>query len=96
MIIEFKFPDVAEGIIEGDLVRWMVKTGEEIKEDQILVEIETDKAVVEIPSPRDGVVIKLHYKEGDEVKVGAVLVTIGDEEDMGEEEDIKEEKRQGL
>ena len=93
MIIEFKFPDVAEGIIEGDLVRWMVKTGEKIKEDQILVEIETDKAVVEIPSPRDGFVIKLHYKEGDEVKVGAVLVTIGDEEDMGEEEDIKEEKR---
>ncbi len=90
MITEFKFPDVAEGIIEGDLVRWMVKVGEKIKEDQILVEIETDKAVVEIPSPRDGVVIKLHYKEGDEVKVGSVLVTIGDEEDIKEEKSRKE------
>ena len=82
MVTEFKFPDVGEGIIEGEVVRWRVKLGEKIKEDQILVEIETDKAVVEVPSPTEGVIIKLHFKEGDVVNVGEVLVTIGTEKDI--------------
>ena len=82
MVTEFKFPDVGEGIIEGEVVRWRVKLGEKIKEDQILVEIETDKAVVEVPSPTEGVIIKLHFKEGDVVNVGEVLVTIGTEKDL--------------
>lgn len=82
MITEFKFPDVGEGITEGCLVRWSVKTGDKIKEDQALAEVETAKAVIELPSPRDGFVIKLHYKENDEIKVGEVLVTIGGEEDL--------------
>lgn len=62
-----------------------------IKEDQILAEVETAKAVVEVPSPRDGIVIKLHYKEGECVKVGEVLVTIGDEEDL-EPNDLRKDK----
>ncbi len=90
MITEFKFPDVGEGITECDLMKWVVNVGERIKEDQILVEVETAKAIVEIPSPRDGFVIKLHYKEGEEVKVGEILVTIGDEEDLKEKKATKE------
>ncbi len=78
MVKEFKFPDVGEGISEGEVVRWAVAEGDEIKADQVLGEIETDKAVVEIPSPYAGTVLKLHFKPKDIVKVGQVLVTIGE------------------
>jgi len=74
---QFKFPDVGEGITEGEIVRWLVKEGDEVKEDQTLAEIETDKAVVEMPSPYQGTVLRIHAKEKDIVKVGQVLVTIG-------------------
>ncbi len=79
MPFDFRFPDVGEGIAEGELVKWLVKEGERIKQDQPLAEVETDKAVVEIPSPKAGVVGKLYFKEGDTVKVGEILVTIFDE-----------------
>jgi len=75
---EFKFPDIGEGITEGEIVRWLVKEGDEVKEDQTLAEIETDKAVAEMPSPYSGTVLKLHFKEKEIVKVGQVLVTIGE------------------
>ncbi len=78
MAKEFRFPDVGEGITEGEIVRWLVKEGDEVKADQSLAEIETDKAVVEMPSPYAGTVLKLHFKEKDIVKVGQVLVTIGE------------------
>src|SRR3989338_3650185 len=78
MVYEFKFPDVGEGITEGTIVKWVIKIGEAIKEDQALGEIETDKAVVEIPSPRTGKILQLHIAEGDKVKVGQVMVTIDD------------------
>jgi pyruvate dehydrogenase E2 component (dihydrolipoamide acetyltransferase) len=78
MAKEFIFPDVGEGITEGEIVRWLVKEGDEIKADQALAEIETDKAVVEMPSPYAGTVLKLHFKEKDLVKVGQALVTIGE------------------
>lgn len=84
MALEFKFPDVGEGITEGEIVKWRVKEGEPIKEHDTLVEIETDKAVVEIPSPRSGKILKIHHKEGDTVKVGEVLVTIGEEGERAE------------
>jgi len=74
----FRFPDVGEGITEGEIVRWLVAEGEEVKTDQPLAEIETDKAVVEMPSPYAGTVLKLHFREKDLVKVGSVLVTIGE------------------
>ncbi len=87
MVTEFKFPDVGEGIIEGEIVKWRVRVGEKIKEDHILVDVETDKAVVELPSPTEGVIINLHFKEGDVINVGEVLLTIGTEEEFGRKKD---------
>jgi len=73
----FHFPDVGEGITEGELVKWLVGEGDEVKVDQPLAEIETDKAIVEMPSPYAGVVLKLHVNDKDIIKVGDPLVTIG-------------------
>lgn len=78
MAYEFKFPDVGEGIHEGELVKWHVKAGDAIKEHETIAEVETDKAVVEIPSPKSGTILKLHFKEGDTIKVGEVMATIGE------------------
>ncbi|MCL5774491.1 MAG: 2-oxo acid dehydrogenase subunit E2 [Firmicutes bacterium] len=78
MAYDFKFPDVGEGISEGELIRWLVKEGDEVKEHQTVAEIETDKAVVEMPSPRAGIVLKIYHSEGDTVKVGEALLTIGE------------------
>ncbi len=76
MVREFNFSDVGEGITEGEIIRWLVKEGEWIKEDQDIVEVETDKALVVIPSPYAGKVVKIHGAEGDLIKVGQVLVSI--------------------
>jgi len=72
---EFRFPDVAEGIHEGKLIAWKVKEGDLVEQDQALCEMETDKSVLEIPSPQKGVIQKLHYASGQMVPVGEVLVT---------------------
>ncbi len=77
MAFDFKFPDVGEGIHEAELVEWLVKEGDTITADRPLANVETDKAVVEIPSPKTGVVLKLHAKMGDTIHVGQVIVTIG-------------------
>lgn len=79
MAYEFTFPDVGEGITEGELLAWKVKEGDQVAENATLAEVETDKAVVEIPSPKAGRVTKLHAREGDVIKVGQVLVTIEEE-----------------
>ena len=73
----FRFPDVGEGISEGEVVRWLVAEGDAVRIDQPLAEIETDKAVVEMPSPFAGTVLKIHAGEKALIKVGAPLVTIG-------------------
>jgi pyruvate dehydrogenase E2 component (dihydrolipoamide acetyltransferase) len=78
MAKEFRFPDVGEGINEGEIVRWLVKEGDEVKVDETLAEIETDKAIVEMPSPYAGTILKLHFKEKELVRVGQPLVTIGE------------------
>jgi pyruvate dehydrogenase E2 component (dihydrolipoamide acetyltransferase) len=78
MAYEFKFPDIGEGLTEGEIVRWLVKEGDEIKEGQPLVEVETDKALAEIPSPATGVVLKILAKEKEIIKVGQVIVIIGE------------------
>jgi pyruvate/2-oxoglutarate dehydrogenase complex dihydrolipoamide acyltransferase (E2) component len=78
MAIEFKFPDVGEGIHEGRVVEWLVAEGETVAEDQPLLKVETDKAVVELPSPGAGTVLKLHVPSDAPIEVGDVLVTIGD------------------
>lgn len=90
MAKHFRFPDIGEGITEGEIVKWVVKEGETVKEDQTLGEIETDKAIVEIPSPYKGTILKLHFKEKDIVKVGEVLVTIGEKGEAAVEEPLKE------
>jgi len=73
---EFKLPDIGEGVVEGEIVKWLVKAGENVAEDQPLVEVMTDKATVTIPSPRRGVVLQTHGSEGDIAKVHQVLVTL--------------------
>ena len=77
MPYEFKLPDLGEGLTEGEVARWLVAEGDEIAEDQPLVEIQTDKTTVEIPSPAAGQVTSIRVAEGDVVPVGTVLVVIG-------------------
>ena len=77
-MFEFKLPDLGEGIQEGEILEWFVNEGENIEEDALLVRVETDKAAVEIPSPRSGTVVKQNGKAGDIVEVGNVLVIIDD------------------
>ncbi|RHW33791.1 dihydrolipoamide acetyltransferase family protein [Oceanobacillus profundus] len=90
MAFEFKFPDIGEGIAEGEIVKWFVKDGDEIKEDDVLCEVQNDKAVVEIPSPVEGTIKKIHVAEGEVANVGNVFVTIDAEgyesDDSGQEE----------
>jgi pyruvate dehydrogenase E2 component (dihydrolipoamide acetyltransferase) len=76
MPIELKLPDVGEGIAEGEIVRWLVAEGAEVKEDDPLVEILTDKANVEIPSPVTGTILKILAQPGQVVKVGGLLALI--------------------
>ncbi|HEY7372598.1 MAG TPA: dihydrolipoamide acetyltransferase family protein [Polyangia bacterium] len=76
MLYEFRLPDIGEGVAEGEVVRWLVKEGDVLQEDQPMVEIMTDKATVEIPTPRAGRVAKLMYAEGQVCPVGKVLITI--------------------
>ena len=77
MAYEFKLPDLGEGLTEGEIGRWLVQEGQEIAEDDPLVEIATDKTTVEIPSPAAGTVSKILAQEGDVVPVGTVIVVIG-------------------
>ncbi|HET9674470.1 MAG TPA: dihydrolipoamide acetyltransferase family protein [Gaiellaceae bacterium] len=77
MAYEFKLPDLGEGLTEGEIARWLVSEGQVIAEDDPLVEVQTDKTTVEIPSPAAGVVSKLLAGEGDVVPVGTVIVVIG-------------------
>jgi pyruvate dehydrogenase E2 component (dihydrolipoamide acetyltransferase) len=74
---EFKLPDLGEGLTEGEIARWLVAEGQEIAEDDPLVEIATDKTTVEIPSPAGGTVSSILVQEGEVVPVGTVLVVIG-------------------
>jgi pyruvate dehydrogenase E2 component (dihydrolipoamide acetyltransferase) len=76
MAYEVKLPDIGEGVAEGEIVRWLVKPGERVREDQPLVEVMTDKASVEIPSPRSGVIAALHAEEGQVVNVGVTIISI--------------------
>lgn len=94
MIFEFKFPDVGEGITEGVLVKWLVNEGDEVATDAPIAEVETDKAVVELPSPRGGKILSLKVKAGDQITVGQVIVEIDANED--ENSDTKNEDSVGV
>jgi pyruvate dehydrogenase E2 component (dihydrolipoyllysine-residue acetyltransferase) len=75
---EFKLPDLGEGVREGEIARWLVQVGQTVEEDDPLVEIQTDKATVEVPSPASGTVARILVEEGQLVPVGTPLVVIGD------------------
>jgi pyruvate dehydrogenase E2 component (dihydrolipoamide acetyltransferase) len=79
MAFEFYMPDIGEGVVEGEIVSWRVKVGDKVKLDQPLVEVMTDKATVEIPSPRAGTIKQINFKDGDICPVGKVLVVIDEE-----------------
>ena len=79
MAYEFKLPDLGEGLTEGEIARWLVQEGQDVAEDDPLVEIQTDKTTVEIPSPAAGKVARIMVAEGDVVPVGTVLVVIGED-----------------
>lgn len=103
MAFQFKLPDIGEGIHEGEIVKWFVKPGDKVQEDDVLCEVQNDKAVVEIPSPVAGTVEEVLVDEGTVATVGQVLVTFdapgyedlkfkGDEEDAAPAEQPKQEK----
>ncbi len=78
MALEFKLPDIGEGIAEGEIVKWLVAVGDSVEEHQPIVEVMTDKATVEIPAPQAGKIVELRAKEGEVVPVGHVLFVLGD------------------
>nr|WP_211182867.1 dihydrolipoamide acetyltransferase family protein [Shouchella clausii] len=92
-------PEVGEGIHEGEIVKWFVKEGDEVKEDDILLEVQNDKSVVELPSPVDGKVLEVKVEEGTTSYVGDVILVIDDgsgdddAEEESKEEAPKEEKQ---
>lgn len=102
----FELPDLGEGLTEADLVNWLVAEGDEIVVDQAVAEVETAKALVEVPSPYGGTVLTLHGQPGDTLMVGSPLITIGDPadaDDVGPESseqagalDYREEERAGI
>ncbi len=85
MAVDFKFPDVGEGITEGEIVKWYVKEGDLVNQDDVVLEVETDKAIAEIPSPAAGKITKIYHREGETVKVGESLFTI----DSGAEQPVE-------
>ena len=76
MAFSFYMPDIGEGVVEGEIVAWKVKVGDVVKLDQLIVEVMTDKATVELPSPRAGTIAAINYTDGQICPVGQVLVVI--------------------
>ena len=79
MAFDFRLPDLGEGIAEAEVRRWLVKEGDRIEEHQNVVELETDKAVIEVPTPRGGTVLALLRQEGETLRVGEALMSIAEE-----------------
>lgn len=90
MPFEFKLPDIGEGVVDGEIVRWFIQAGDLVTEDQPMVEVMTDKATVEIPSPRKGKILAITGKEGEIVKVGQTLVVIDTDGDARLEASIQQ------
>jgi len=90
MAFEFKLPDVGEGIAEGEIVEWHVAAGDSVEEDQVMADVETDKAVVDLPAPVTGTVLELHAEEGEMVPVGTVVATIDVEGEVPDNEEAVE------
>ncbi|MCY7364521.1 MAG: 2-oxo acid dehydrogenase subunit E2, partial [Frankiaceae bacterium] len=80
---QFKLPDLGEGLTEGEILSWSVKVGETITLNQVIVEVETAKAAVEVPSPFAGVVTEIHYEAGETVDVGSPIITVDTDPSAG-------------
>ncbi|HEX8948105.1 MAG TPA: dihydrolipoamide acetyltransferase family protein [Dissulfurispiraceae bacterium] len=79
MPFEFRLPDLGEGITEGEIRRWLVKEGDSVEEHQNVLEVETDKAIVEVPSPRKGRILRINKAEGEMARVGDVLMAVSED-----------------
>ena len=90
--MQFRLPDLGEGLTEGEVARWLVREGDEVAEDDPLVEVQTDKATVEIPSPAAGRVSRILVSEGEVVPVGTALVVIGDDDAGGGDRGVRAER----
>ncbi|WP_160134500.1 dihydrolipoamide acetyltransferase family protein [Halococcus salsus] len=98
MSYEFELPDPGEGLTEAEIVSWQVAEGDEVAEDDVLAEVETDKAVTEVPSPVAGTVTEITAEEGETVDVGTVIVVFDGDEDGGDEsadEEAEESEDEG-
>ena len=93
MTIEYKLPDLGEDIETGDVIGVFVSAGDKVAEDQALLEVETDKAAIEIPAPAGGIIKEVHVSEGDTIKVGQLLVTIDDGKGSGKDIKVEEVKK---
>ena len=89
-MIEFRLPDIGEGITEATIIEWLVSEGDSVKNDQMIVKVETDKAVADLPSPSAGNILKINFKKWDVVNVGSVLCVIGE---LGEKVFAKKDER---
>ena len=85
---QFKLPDLGEGLTEGEILQWMVAVGDEIKLNQPIVEVETAKAAVEVPSPFAGVVTEIHHSAGSTVDVGSVIISVDTDPSAGALEEV--------
>lgn len=92
MPFDFKLPDLGEGITEGEIRKWLLKEGDAVQEHQNVLEIETDKAIVEVPSPKAGKIVRINKGEGETAKVGDVLMTIAEAGETVEEKAPREER----
>ncbi|MEK6925534.1 MAG: dihydrolipoamide acetyltransferase family protein [Nanoarchaeota archaeon] len=90
MAFEFRLPDIGEGIAEALIVEWLVKEGDNVRADQVIVKIETDKAVADIPTPISGTILKINFAKGETVNVGAVLCVIGSSEEKVQNKVVNE------
>ncbi len=97
MPFEFKLPDLGEGIHEGEIKKWLVKAGDRVQKNQAIAEVETDKAVVEIPTPKEGLVVSINVPQGTRAKTGQTIITIKEDSEIEPSvpkvEPIKEEER---
>ena len=78
MAIELEMPELAESVVEGEIVKWLVKEGDRVEQDQLLVEVMTDKVTVEVPSPYAGILLKQVAKEGEVVAIGKPIAIFGE------------------
>jgi len=94
--MEFRFPDLGEGVAEGEIKKWLVKEGDSVRKDQSIAEVETDKAIVEMPAPVAGRISRLGAAEGSVVKVGEVLAVIDEEGAQPPTPEVPEKVRESV